>query len=154
MRAFNMTFMCFVIIVWNIIYLWLFVASGRPFKSVRFKECDINTLATGTGFGGYFNRHDRLVWKFKLFLFRGLEMMLVHKITVCVLGSWNKIDHLITKYSKESAFFNYLYYSKRDALSILRSMKWQGRYQYLIVQQQVGPVSCIDDSDNPPSKTH
>ena len=73
---------------------------GDHSKSVRFEKHDFKTLATGTIFGGYFNICDRLVWEFKSFLFRGIEMKLVDEITVCVVGSWNKINPFITKCNK------------------------------------------------------
>ena len=55
-------------------------------KSVSFEKRDIKTFATGTDFGGCFIMRDRLLWELKLFLFHGIEMKLVHKITVCVSG--------------------------------------------------------------------
>ena len=69
-------------------------------KSVRFEKRDIKTLATGTVFGGYFIIRDRLLWEFKLFLFHGIVMTLVHKITVCVSGLEIKLNPFITKYSQ------------------------------------------------------
>ena len=51
-------------------------------KSVWCEKRDIKSLATGTVFGGYFIIRDRLLWKLKLFLFHGIEMKLVHKITL------------------------------------------------------------------------
>ena len=59
---------------------------GGHSKSIRFEKRNIKTLATGRVLGGYFNMRDRLVWKFKSFLFHGIEMKLVRNITVCVLG--------------------------------------------------------------------
>ena len=77
-------------------------------KSERFEKRDIKTLATATVFGGYFIIRDRLLWELNLFLFHGIEMKLVHKITVCVFGSWIKINPFITKYSQNQQFWNTL----------------------------------------------
>ena len=101
--------MYFVMIMWNITSLWSFVAPRRPFKiSKVWKKRDIKTLATGRVFGGHFNTRDRSVWEFKLFLFHGIEMKLMHKITaiLCVFGSWTIINPFITKYSKNQYFWN------------------------------------------------
>ena len=79
-----------------------------------------------------------------------VEMKLVHKITVCVLGSWNKINPFITKCSKIGMF----------EISLLR---WAGSHSnitiYVLRQISLpslsitnGPSSCIDYSDQPPSK--
>ena len=75
---------------------------GVHSKSVRCEKRDWEL--TGRVFGGYFNICDRLVWEFKSFLFHGIDMKLMHKITVCVFGSWNKIDPFITNYSKNRHF--------------------------------------------------
>ena len=87
-------------IMWNFIYLGLFVASRWPFKISKVWKRDIKTLATGSGFGGYFNIRDILVWELKLFLFHWIEMKLMHKITVCIFASWNRINPFITKIAK------------------------------------------------------
>ena len=79
---------------------------GDHSKSVRFEKHNFKTLATGSVLGGYFNICDRLVWEFKLFLFHAIEIKLMHKIIVCVFGSWNKINPFITKYSKNRQFWN------------------------------------------------
>ena len=67
---------------------------GDHSKLVRFEKRDVKTFVIGSVFAGHFSIYDRLVLEFKLFLFLG------HKITVCVLGSWNEINPFITKYSK------------------------------------------------------
>ena len=73
-------------------------------KSVSFEKRNIKMIATGSVFGGYFNIRDKSVWEFKLFLFHGIEMKLMHKIIVCVFGSWNEMNPSLIKYSKIGNF--------------------------------------------------
>ena len=81
-QAFNMVFVgCFVIIVWNFKFS----------KWGMFKKRYIKALATRIVFGGYYNIRGRLFYEFKLYLFQGIKIKLVHKITVYVFGPWNKV---------------------------------------------------------------
>ena len=90
-QAFNMTF---IIVIWGWCEIWhAYDYSSHLYdhsKSVRLKKRDIKTLAMGTDFGGYFIIPDGLLWELKLFIFNGVDMKLVHKITVCVSGLENK----------------------------------------------------------------
>ena len=86
-QAFNMTFVgCSVVIVRNFIYLWLFVAFRRPFKASKIWKMRCLNTCNWDSVGGYFNVHNSLIWEFKSFLFYRIELMLGHKIIVCVIG--------------------------------------------------------------------
>ena len=59
-QAFNMTFTrYFVMIMWNFMHLWIFVASRRPFKISKFWETRYQNVCNWERFGGYFNIRDR-----------------------------------------------------------------------------------------------
>ena len=54
-RAFDMTFTrYFVVMLWNSIYLWLFVASGRPFKISKVWKTQFQNTCNWERFGGLF----------------------------------------------------------------------------------------------------
>ena len=151
-QAFNMTYIrCFGIITWDLIYLWSFISSRRPFKISKIWKCDIKTFTSGTAFGGYHNIRDRLGWEFKSFMFHRIEMKLLYRITLCVIGPWNKIIPFVTK-NQKSELLMWLYHGDRDPLSILRSMKITRPISLSRLSITSGSSSCIDDSGNPPSK--
>ena len=58
---------------------------GDGLKTVRSEKRDFKILATETGFSVYFNACGRLVVEVESFLFLGIEIMLVYKITVSVI---------------------------------------------------------------------
>ena len=128
-QAFNMTFqMYFVMILWNFIYLWLFVASRRPLKANRVCKTWYQNACNWDSFGSYFNIRDRFVREFKLFLFHGIE-------TKC--SKIGKFEISLLRWAESSS---------NITIHVLRQMSLP------CLSVTNGPSSCIDYSDKPPSK--
>ena len=152
-KALNMTSIrCFVILVWNSYTYDYSLRLAHHSKSVSFENRDIKTLTTGAVFVIHFNIRDRLVCEFKLFIFHGIEMKLMYKITICVFESWNEINPFI----KNAAVIG------KFELPLIR---WAGCSTRKITYEITKPIllshlsitngysSSIDDGNNPPSKT-
>ena len=149
--SFNMTFTRYFDDNVEVIYVCLFVASGRPFKISNFWKTQFQNACNWERLGDYFNIRNRLVWEFKLFVFHEIEMKLMHIIIACVFRSWNKINPFITKYSKNRQFWNS--FNTVSEIPYLCYYLWNNEADVVISSFITsGPSSCIDDSDKSPSR--
>ena len=127
---------CFVIIVWKLINLCVFDASRRPFKLIKIWKTRYQNACNWESFWCLFRYIRQTGMVLQIVFIPWDRNVLVHKSTVCVFGSWNKINPFITKCSKNRHFLKDLYYGQSDVLFKLRSKKWQGRYLHLIFNDE------------------